>query len=470
MAKAQPWLKDLRSVVRRQHGAGWVLEGENDRFKIQKIEGPRKGARRPTVRTQIRFTPSSVSEIINLVDSIKSKMDELNLDLATAYSLAAKNSETKEQGSIKGWEKIADEYKNSRIGSGEVKESNYGTNEKYKIDRVLKLINAPKNAAHDGKQVIEKYNAKYLKDVPTGGRGRVTTFGDLKRFLKFAVKDMGADTKWLPPAKEEISKLIGKRTKANPKNSTIPVKPDQLFKLLDSLYEKPELRLAVALVGLYGLRPAELMALKVEDGNLYVGHVKRNQYTNVEAQQARRVMALDLKELPKEGEKVLKQFASGEVKLPPAILSLQDEKAMTAKNEERAKAVDKDGNPKPKPPLSAFKECGHRFKQYLDRHPYWQSLVKEIDGLTPYGLRHGFAWRGAKYYPRSIPPRDLAALMGHDPVTHQRHYGKWTDEADIALTVESITGGFNEKPLSKLMPTSENYLKKVGKKKLRGAE
>ena len=53
-------------------------------------------------------------------------------------------------------------------------------------------------------------------------------------------------------------------------------------------------------------------------------------------------------------------------------------------------------------------------------------------------------------------------------MTHQRHYGKWTDEADIALTVESITGGFNEKPLSKLMPTSENYLKKVGKKNLRG--
>ena len=58
------------------------------------------------------------------------------------------------------------------LGSGEVKESNYGTNEKYKIDRVLDLINAPKNAAHAGKQVFEKYNAKYLKDVPTGGRGR----------------------------------------------------------------------------------------------------------------------------------------------------------------------------------------------------------------------------------------------------------------------------------------------------------
>ncbi len=86
-----------------------------------------------------------------------------------------------------------------------------------------------------------------------------------------------------------------------------------------------------------------------------------------------------------------------------------------------------------------------------------ESLVKGIDSLTPYGLRHGFAWRRAKYYQRSIQPIDLAELMGHDPFTHKRHYGKWTDETDIALTVESITGVFNEKPLSKLMPTSENF-------------
>ena len=69
-AKAQPWLKDLSSVVRRQPWAGWVIEGENDRFKIQKIEGTRRGARRPTVRTKIRFAPRSVSEIINLFNGI----------------------------------------------------------------------------------------------------------------------------------------------------------------------------------------------------------------------------------------------------------------------------------------------------------------------------------------------------------------------------------------------------------------
>ena len=432
MAKASPWLKELRSLVRREHGAGWVLEGDKGRFKIQKIDGPRKGARRPTVRTQISFAPSSVTEIVNLINSIKSKMDDLNLDLATAYSLIAKTPKSKETGSI-DWLEVSERYKKARIKSGEVKESNYGTNEKYKIERVLSLINAKKNAAHDGKQVIEKYNSEFLKDVASGGRGRVTTFGDLKRFLEFAVKKCGADTKWLPPEKDEIKALIGKRTKANKKKISPPIKPDELFGLLDSLYEKPELRLAVALVGLFGLRPSELMTLKIDEGNLYVGPVKRNANTNDEAQKDRRVMPLDLKELPNEGQRVLKQLESGLVKLPEAILTLQDEKAMKQKNEARAKS-----DP-PKAPLSPFQECGQRFKQYLDRHPYWQSLIEAKPNLTPYGLRHGFAWRGAKYYSRSIPLRDLAALMGHDPVTHNKHYGMWTEEADTAETVERIT-------------------------------
>jgi len=408
MAKAAPWLKELRSLVRREHGAGWVLEGDKDRFKIQKIDGPRKGARRPTVRTQIPFTPSSVTEIVNLINSIKSKMDELNMDLATAYSLIAKSPKAKESGLI-DWKKISELYRDSRIDSGDVKKENYETNEEYKINRCLNLIFSSKNAAHNGKQLMEKYTEEYLKKVPTGGSGRVITMGTLTRFLEFSVRKCGASTKWLPPDKKEIKSLIGKRTKANPIKQSPPVKPDQLFALLDSLYDKPELRLAVALVGLFGLRPAELMTLEVQEGKLYVGPVKRNANTN-EAQKNRLVMPLDLKELPNEGQRVLKQFESGLIKLPPAIRNAKQ-----------------------------YKKCGDAFRQYLDRHPHWQSLVKSNSGLSPYGLRHGYAWRGSKYYSRSIPLRDLAALMGHDPKTHHKHYGKWTDEADIAETVERIT-------------------------------
>lgn len=64
------------------------------------------------------------------------------------------------------------------------------------------------------------------------------------------------------------------------------------------------------------------------------------------------------------------------------------------------------------------KIAGDKFKQMLERHPYWQSLANKINYLIPYSLRHSYAWRGAKYYSRSIPQRDLAALMAHYLNTH----------------------------------------------------
>ena len=100
---------------------------------------------------------------------------------------------------------------------------------------------------------------------------------DLSNLLEFAVNKCGADKQWLPPAMADQDLLLGNRT--DPPAATVAILPDQLEGLLHSLDEKPELRLAVALVGLYGLRPAELMVLSVEDGDLKVGNVKRNRKT-----------------------------------------------------------------------------------------------------------------------------------------------------------------------------------------------
>ena len=84
-----------------------------------------------------------------------------------------------------------------------------------------------------------------------------------------------------------------------------------------------------------------------------------------------------------------------------------------------------------------YKDCGAAFGQYLDRHAFWTDVLKEeIPGLKPYGLRHGFAWRAAKYYPKALPLRDTADLMRHDMRTHIRHYGQWTDEAGTEAAVE----------------------------------
>ncbi len=129
------------------------------------------------------------------------------------------------------------------------------------------------------------------------------------------------------------------------------MKSDQLFGLIDSLFDKPELRLAVSLVGLFGLRPTELKVMRVVDGKLIVGNVKRNRATAKTPKPDRIAYPLELPELAGSTGQALVQLESGLVKLPTGIIN-----------------------------APVFKTCGHTFRQYLDRHSYWQPWSKPTRG------------------------------------------------------------------------------------------
>ena len=234
----------------------------------------------------------------------------------------------------------------------------------------------------------------------------------------------GASDRWMPPPAEVIEELVGHADR--PHEDSVPIKPEQLAALLDALRDagKNELHLAVSLVGLFGLRPAELGVLRIDEGRLFVGSVKRNIRTLKSSKPDRRVLPLDLPGREGEGARAVALLHSEQVKLPKAILS---------KKEARS-----------------HKGVGDAFRQLLDRSPFWQSLVEATPGLTPYSLRHGYAWRGHKGYVRPIPVRDLSAMMGHNPATHHRHYGKWTDEAGLEEAVARAMGRSPVTPLRHL--------------------
>ena len=161
---------------------------------------------------------------------------------------------------------------------------------------------------------------------------------DVARFLTFAVNRCGADNRWLPLQGVELSELVGISEVAE--QDTPPIKPEKLFSLLDFFYERPEVRLAVALVGLFGLVPSELKEFEVREGLLYVGQTKRNSFA-AKPKGKRLALPLDLNELPEEGARVWKQYESGLIKLPTSIRNAKD-----------------------------YKDSGDAFRQYLDRHPY----------------------------------------------------------------------------------------------------
>jgi integrase len=242
------------------------------------------------------------------------------------------------------------------------------------------------------------------------------------RFLNYAVDECGAPTRFYPPSKNKINELIGSAETTASERLTPPIKPEDLAALLDQLEAdgEYELRLAVGLVGLFGLRPAELAVLTVKEGLGRVGHVKRNSTSmGAKAKPTRRVMALDVPGLEGEGERMLQLYASGLLRLPK---SLRNQIAMV---EEKGK----------------FQDVGADFGQKLERYAPWRALVARNPGLTPYSLRHGYAWRAHVCSSNPMHPRNAAALMGHNVATHLKHYGSWTDEASLEAAVERFNAG-----------------------------
>jgi integrase len=269
---------------------------------------------------------------------------------------------------------------------------------------------------------MQRYADKFFAKAPPGGVGRKRNLLDVARFLIYAVDECGAPTRFKPPSKAKINELIGSSETTTAEKLTPPVKPEDLAALLDQMAAdgEHELHLAVGLVGLYGLRPSELAVLTIKDGKGYAGSVKRNSKTmSAKAQQPRPIRALDIAGREGEGERLLQLYASGLVKLP---LSIRNQIAMV-----------KDKN--------RFQDVGAEFAQKLERYKPWQVLKARNPGLTPYSLRHGYAWRAHCCSTNAIHPRITAALMGHNVATHLKHYGSWTDEASLDAGVELFNKG-----------------------------
>ena len=106
---------------------------------------------------------------------------------------------------------MSERYRSVRIDSGNVKESNYNTNEAYRIKRTVDLITARSGAAHDAEAILHIYTEKHLSKIEPGSSDRKGNLLDVCRFLKFAVKKCAADKLWMPPDDEEVALLVGKR-------------------------------------------------------------------------------------------------------------------------------------------------------------------------------------------------------------------------------------------------------------------
>ena len=405
MTKKLTWKDILRQQIKNEHGFGWNVSEQSEKTKVVRRY---EDDSRSSVMLPIEWKASNAREIADSVARLKEIMDDQNVGLSEAFKLIDFELEEDLRNQI-NWKNIAKNFKESRKDRRETTKRDLN---KRIENALISLQTTPK--PKDGKSLFRSYAEQHFDKCPAGGQGRKRHFGDVAAFLRFAVERGGAPNRWMPMEGDELQELIGASDDSG-ESLTPPVKPEQLAALLDSLEAdgKTELWLAVGLVGLFGLRPSELKVLRIEEDKLYVGSVKRNKSSLGKKKKDRLVFPLDIPKREGEGKRMLDLYISGLVKLPTQI-----ENADT------------------------FKKCGDAFRQYLDRYKPWVALTKQVKGLTAYSLRHGYAWRGHKSYSRSIPVRDLAAMMGHNPATHHKHYGKWTDEAGL---LESISLAMGEK-------------------------
>lgn len=423
MASRQQWFEILRLSVQQEHGKGWSVReiGATTRNPVGRAQLTRiwEDRTRSSVVLPLEWKATNATAILQAVGRLRALVEERKLSLKEALRLNTELLPDPQQGGDEfgGWPEVAERFLRSREG----RRSSTMRDLRTRVERTLQALQS-KPYPRDGGTLMQRYAETFFQACPSGGVGRKRNLLDVARFLTFAVDECGAPVRFMPPSKDKFNALIGSSETNTEEHLTPPLKPEELGALLDQLETdgENELRLAVGLVGLYGLRPSELAVLTVNDGRGYVGHIKRNSKSMAaRPKPPRLVKPIDLAGRGGEGERLLQIYASGKVRLPSSI---RNQIAM----------VERKG---------CFKDVGADFRQKLERYKPWQALVAKNPDITPYSLRHGYAWRAHCCSRNPMHPRIAAALMGHGVQTHLRAYGSWTDDASLEAAVALFKKG-----------------------------
>ena len=409
----EQWFQLLRKQIKAQHGKGWGIEEQSERVKmvLRIDEGLKEKNPKTTTQLDIPWKSSESNTILNAVTEIRRLIESRKISLKEAAKLYQASNQKKAEGAKKSWESIAQAFLQTKEGFASSSEINL----QRRLKRTLGALGT-KPFPRDGRALMQRYANLYFSDMPSGGDGRRRDLMVVKKLLEFAVNKKGMSERWLPLSQDEIKELIGISKRSSESALTPPVQPEDLIWLLDCMEKdgKHELRLAVGLVGLYGIRPSELATLIVKDGELFATSTKRNSNTVGKIEKPRLLHALEIKGNEGLGAHFLSQFDLGQkteegIKLPLAIRN--QIKQVADKNR--------------------YQDVGSMFKQLLERYSPWKSLVKRKPGIVPYSLRHGWAWRAHKCSARPLSVRDAAAFLGHSPQVHMKNYGRWIDEQGL---------------------------------------
>jgi hypothetical protein len=388
--KTPTWIQTLRKDLRLQNGEGWYAKDVRGRIQLayRFADGTQT-----TCTLDLPWAGSSKLPMLQAAAAAK-PLVEAGKSLKEAIALIAR-SEGITEGGATNWPRVAELFHQHKVGSGAIKEGTWDNNYRLRIDRAVTVLTG-RSKPTSGPGLLQALVDTYFP----GGRAAGETDRRLQmqyvaQMLRFAVKEQGADARWLPPA--DLKPFSGIKQAGH--TMATYISDDQICRLLASITDR-QWRTAVGLVACFGLRPGELGYISANGDTLRCTFAKRTA-RKPQGSPPREILGID---------------PAGLEGLSANLLALLAERGKEAL-----------------PPGCRGERAGDALQQYLSRHKPWQALVQEVaeapavgntgNKLVPYSLRHAYADRASV---QGLSDKEASLLMGHSLQTHHSHYSGTT--------------------------------------------
>ena len=394
MAEAAPWeiairVETAHALSRRGCSRGWSVAEHRGLTRLN-ITAKAGGGKRRQIHLPIPWHFDNAKKIGDAVCRIYEDFSSGVEPEQAAKKITFSSPEEDNSGAAVNktgnavqqtdWNEMIERYREHKIRSGEIKPSTWTRVHRHHMKLVLEEISS-RQPPRSADQLLDRLTHHWA-DKP-GGRTRQIQMQATSALLRWAVAQGLLDaTGWEPPT--DLSSFVGRSRAA--KAVTTPLEVTHILALARALPD-PRWRLGFQLMAAYGLRPEELQHLQLRDGRLWCT------YEKVASRGKTKPRALRL--LPCDDWaadwKLIKRFSTDE--LPPMRAGFG----------------------------------GNDFGQYLRRRSLWEKLRQEYEAkgekLVPYSCRHGYAHRA--HVICDLPPKVVAAAMGHSVQTHLAAYSRW---------------------------------------------
>ena len=396
----------MRAGIKDRCGMGWQVVEQSGKCKVT-FRPSGQSSRQSTV-LPVEWDKGNAREIEDRIVAIKEALESdptLTLKSAATAGAALGSGEIGTSAITVEWQQLFETFETYKVSTTEQVKARTFEREYKPVLEILETCALAKPHPRNARQLLEAMVAA----CPTrraGMASRKSLIGVACQLLKFSIDKKGLGLNWQPP--DDRKDLIGDRMA--PKKDGRPIDDTDWLRLLDDIeHTHPQWWLAIALLGLFGLRPIELQHCRLSDcgRKLNVYYYKRNAKTRAENFQAFDVPPLAPAARPELEERILQALAD----TPNLREAL--------------------------PKLGTNNQVGGRVKQFLVNRDVWHYMqakaYEKDEKLTSYSFRHAYAYRAHMVYGLGV--RVAARMMRHDTQTHVKHYVKWcdTETVDSAL-------------------------------------